>query len=110
MIIVDDAGLYSSLCYFHSLSPSLSPSLPLPFSLLTVWLRCGSMVQFECSLIMLPLFPLFFLSPSFFKVLTNGTLVISNLRASDQQQYMCEASSSIGRSTSTVSLLVTGKA
>ena len=54
----------------------------------------------------------FLLTPPFFKVLTNGTLIISNLRASDQQQYMCEANSSIGRSVSnaTLSLLVIGKA
>ena len=53
MIIVDDAGLSSFLCYFlsFSLSPSLSPSLPLPFSLLIVRLRYGLMIQFECSLI-----------------------------------------------------------
>ena len=56
MIIVDDAALslfLSATVYFlsFSLSPSLSPSLPLPFFLLIVRLRCGLMVQFECSLI-----------------------------------------------------------
>ena len=50
------------------------------------------------------------LPPFYFKkVLSNGTLVISNLRATDQQLYTCEASSAIGRGTATVSLLVTGE-